>query len=154
GPIAFDASREVTVALLDNAGAMETWELVVRPPMPGSIVSFGSGCEGRGGVLQLQDTTGQNPIIGGPLSVQLVNLPPNQFAAAFLLFGASNTLWTTIPLPLDLGLIGMPGCALQVSLDFVVPIAITGNIAPWAVQIPANEGLVNGTFYLQGLVFD
>src|SRR5262249_29146359 len=63
GPIAYDAARNVTVALLQNAGAMETWELVVRPPMPGSIVSFGAGCAGRGGVLTLNDTTGQNPII-------------------------------------------------------------------------------------------
>jgi hypothetical protein len=154
GPIAYDAARNVTVALLQVGGAMQTWELVVRPPMPGGITSFGEGCAGRGGVLQLDDETEQNPIIGGPLSVEISNLPPNQFAAAFLLFGVSNTEWGGIPLPVDLGIIGMPGCGLQVSIDFVVPVAITGNVAPWTVQIPANEDLVNGTFYLQGLVFD
>jgi hypothetical protein len=152
--VAYDAARDVTVVLAPNGVAMETWELAVGPKVPGTVQPFGVACAGRWGAPQLTDTTGQAPVVGGPLSCAISTLPPNPLAQCFLWFGVSNSTWQGTPLPLDLGVIGMPGCGLQVSPDFAIPLAIAGDTATWAAQIPSEAALVGGAFHVQGIVLD
>jgi len=69
--------------------------------------------------------------------------------------GLSASRWGAIPLPLDLGPLGAPGCSLYISLDWMwAPIETdpTGAIA--ALDIPNDALLVGQTLFIQGFVFD
>jgi hypothetical protein len=72
-----------------------------------------------------------------------------------LFLGLSNTSWNAIPLPLDLGPFGAPGCFLRVSGNLVGVIATsstgTGSLA---FAIPSDGSLLGGTFWNQFLVND
>jgi hypothetical protein len=114
-----------------------------------SYVTFGGGCAGSLPPSRLvpRDT----PRIGATLEVRLANLPAN---AAFLIAGTSTTTSTLGPLPLDLGALGMPGCSLRVSNDFVRFLVGSGGSASHALAIPNSLALVGARFYQQALVLD
>jgi len=114
-----------------------------------SYVIFGAGCAGSmpSTTLVPLDT----PRIGAALQVHLDHLPVN---AAFLIAGFSNSNSAFGPLPLDLGPIGMPGCAARVSIDFVALVLGSGGFADHRLPIPNVPGLVGVHFYQQALVLD
>jgi hypothetical protein len=70
------------------------------------------------------------------------------------MIGVSNTTWGTLPLPFELSSIGMPGCSILTSADFIVPLPITAGQATWDLQLPDDDGLLGATFYQQALVLD
>ena len=80
-------------------------------------------------------------------------VPPN--VGALALFGLSNAMNGTTPLPWNLASYGMPSCSLLVSLDLVVQTS-TVQIRPgegaasFTATIPA--GLTGVTFYAQWAV--
>jgi hypothetical protein len=57
-------------------------------------------------------------------------------------------------LPIDLRLIGLPGCAQYVSLDATVPLASQGSTASWNIPIPNDPSLATLEFFLQTVVLD
>ncbi len=117
---------------------------------PGSFTTFGGGCAGSRGVPFLSVPWGTVPIAGRPLSVQINNIPLTGFAWMFL--GLSNTTYGALPLPLNLGLIGMTNCILYVSGDSVFPVTNVIGTGLWTLTLPSfTTGI---TFYNQGIVFD
>ena len=70
--------------------------------------------------------------------------------ARTLYLGYSNASWMGVPLPLDLALLGVPGCFVNVSLDTAL---VTGAPAPVPVPIPRDPVLVGATTYYQDLLF-
>jgi hypothetical protein len=152
GPIAYDAERNVAVALAFNGTELETWEYAATTSFPASVTPFGAGCAGSGGVPSM-DAAGP-PVLNQLYSVSVTNLPPSPIAAVFGLIGVSNTTWAGLPLPFELVAIGMPGCSFLVSVDFVVPLPISAGSATWNLQIPDEPMLLGGTFYQQALVSD
>jgi len=77
----------------------------------------------------------------------------------FALLGFSNTDWSGIPLPLNLGFLGMPACDLLVAPHISVGLTTTafgpGNgraILP--VPIPGTPSLVGLPFFAQWYVVD
>ncbi|HKB16121.1 MAG TPA: hypothetical protein VKF62_08645, partial [Planctomycetota bacterium] len=90
--------------------------------------------------------------------VHLSRTLPGTFA--LLLLGASNaSLPGGLPLPLNLAPLGMPACALLVSLEVMLP-ALTsgpgpgGGRASFSFPIPPDPLLVGGLAYLQWYVVD
>jgi hypothetical protein len=69
-----------------------------------------------------------------------------------LLIGFSATRASSIPLPLDLGPFGMPGCKLRTSPDTLFGPLVTGIQLP--LPIPNLPGLVGFTLFSQGAVLD
>jgi hypothetical protein len=65
--------------------------------------------------------------------------------------GLDDRSWGGIPLPLDLGPLGAPGCSLYTdrALGLVVP--NTGGGSAFALTIPAAPRLVGATTHWQGL---
>jgi hypothetical protein len=97
------------------------------------------------------------PRTGQAWSVTFANMPSTQeFLMAVL--GLSNTTWGSVPLPVDLGIIGLPGAQLLVSPDVVnaLPTSASGptNVATNTVSIPNNTALLNATVFVQGLLLD
>ncbi|MEM7203980.1 MAG: kelch repeat-containing protein [Planctomycetota bacterium] len=114
----------------------------------GTYTSFGTGCPGGSGVPQLQ--AGYLPTAGGPFEVRL--LKPFGAPGA-VIFGLSDSSWGAATLPLELSLIGSPGCHLWVSPDVVVPVSSAFGIGSVIVPnlVPALAG---GVFFNQGVVLD
>jgi hypothetical protein len=119
---------------------------------PSSFLVYGSGCVGTAGVPQLSAPAGQLPILGRPFTVQVAGLPLGQPAA--LQVGASRTHWDTLPLPLDLSPIGMPGCFLLASPQVAFVLLPSGGVARHVLLLPQDPVLIGGTFFLQAFARD
>jgi hypothetical protein len=111
---------------------------------------FGPGCAGTAGVPT--NSMSQLPQLGTTPNIVFGNLPAPQLAIAVL--GVSNTSYASIPLPVDLGILGAPGCPARVSLDVTLALAGAGGQASTPFPIPNNAIFVGFTFYTQALVFD
>ncbi|HKB16950.1 MAG TPA: VCBS repeat-containing protein [Planctomycetota bacterium] len=123
---------------------------------PTGVSSFGVGCAGAAGTVPRIGAT-RAPKVGTVFKINLSRTGPAQ--GALLMLGFSNAAWWGIPLPLDLGFAGLPGCALGVSPDFVVGLTTEPcgpgkgrAVAPLA--LPAAPSLVGTPFYAQWYVAD
>lgn len=110
---------------------------------------FGAGCPGTSGVTNLDATS--LPILGQTLTVQANNLPQN---AGVMLLGFSRTTSVFGPLPLNLAIVGAPGCFGRVSTEGQFLLIGAGNQATFNVPIPNIAALMCLPFYNQMLVFD
>ena len=72
--------------------------------------------------------------------------------AAFGFIGASRTTWGALSLPLELSLLGAPGCSLYTGVGLVVPLTVTAGVASWSIPIPLNASLVGQSFFTQGIL--
>ncbi|MFQ5507097.1 MAG: hypothetical protein ACE5F1_20185 [Planctomycetota bacterium] len=68
--------------------------------------------------------------------------------------GCTIRSWGTIPLPLELSALGLSGCKLFISPDFLYQLMIMGGRATWVLPIPNDVLLVGLSFFQQGLVLD
>ena len=110
---------------------------------------FGLGCVGSIGVPGNVVIT--PPALGMPMRADFTNL-----AYDVLLFwlGASRSTSAFGPLPLDLALIGAPGCPLRVSFDSPLLLTGTGGVATFQFTLPNTPSLLAQQFFTQGLSFD
>jgi hypothetical protein len=110
---------------------------------------FGQGCPGALGHVGIANTT--LPRLGTTLQTTLTNL---QNDLAVLVVGLSNTAWGAAPLPLDLGIVGAPGCPLRVSVDGSATVAGTAGTATWSFAIPNLPALNGFKVYSQAASLD
>ena len=93
------------------------------------------------------------PQIGNTFRVSLGQARPS--TAALLLLGASRSAWGALPLPLDLGVVGAPGCHLLASGEFISVIATNAQgRGSFTYSLPMNLGLIGVQFFNQFLVLD
>jgi hypothetical protein len=59
-----------------------------------------------------------------------------------------------IPLPIDLGFLGMPGCPLLVDPEINAPLIGIGNSASWNWPLPPQASLFGIHVYLQAFSLD
>ncbi|MBK9385728.1 MAG: S8 family serine peptidase [Planctomycetes bacterium] len=130
----------VTVEVEDLAGniasATDTIQYVILP------TTFGNACAGAAGTPDI--TVSGIPTLGGTMTLAST---PTTAATSSLYFGFSNQSWLGLPLPFDLGLVGLSaGCELHVSPD----IALTsGPNAPVVLPIPNDGLLANAEIFFQ-----
>lgn len=129
----------------------ETWEFGL-PPADASFSPFGAGCPGTNGVPLLASSAG--PWLGERFTTTITNLPSNPLSVPFGLLGFSDKMWGGVGLPLDLGLIGMDGCDLLVSIASSTVLQNVGGTATWSLPIPRLCSLISGAFFQQVLVLD
>ncbi len=110
---------------------------------------FGPGCAGTLGVSH--QTYSSRPVIGSTLSVDVDAL---LLGIGVMVIGTSNTISGFGPLPVDLGLLGAPGCPLRVSLDATETVLGAGNTATWNFPIPNDLALAGVLIFNQLAVFD
>lgn len=90
----------------------------------------------------------------GNLEFYLYGAKPNALAGAYL--GTNTTTWAGVPLPLDLGTVGLPGCSVYTDLAVLVS-GVTTNLAGLAasfVSVPGDPALVSSTLYGQWVIND
>lgn len=130
-------------------GILETSSLTLA-----SYATFGSGCSGPSGTIPALDgVTGQLPRLGTTTRIRVTNLPLALTIPVFF-FGRSNTVQSgspSYPLPLDLGVLGWPGCGQLVSADVqYFEITATGQ-AEVSIDVPYDPQLVGQEFFGQVL---
>jgi hypothetical protein len=110
---------------------------------------IGAGCPGSLGVPG--NTATAQPRIGTTANIALSGLAQN---VAFLALGFSRTLSSIGPLPLDLGVLGAPGCAARVSIDANFPVLGAGNVGNFPMALPNTTSLLCVQFFTQGFSLD
>jgi hypothetical protein len=93
-------------------------------------------------------TSNSVPWLGDTLPLTIGELAPTS-TPLLGVFGFDATSWAGLPLPLDLGVIGMTDCELQVRVD--VPVGL--GSAVWNLAIPNDPQLVGIPAWCQTLVF-
>lgn len=119
---------------------------------PSIYRTIGAGCRGSVDVPVLAAESGRAPRGGYDYRMVAQYLP--QPEAAILAVGASTTAWGSppVPLPLDLGRFGMPGCRLFTSIEVTLPLLRSGpGTASTSFPVPAIHGF---GFFMQALVLD
>lgn len=111
---------------------------------------FGSGCPGSNGVLTYFGAG--LPALGGSIAFGIQNGPQNTVGIA--LVGASNTLWSGLPLPFPLDAFGAPTCALRVSPDVFLPTFVNGAGRTISIPIPVAPELLDQAVHSQFLCPD
>jgi hypothetical protein len=111
---------------------------------------FGAGCTGTAG----RPTNGISavPQLGTTPVITFGNLPAPYIAVGVL--GLSNTAAGAIPLPVDLAILGAPGCNARVSLDVTIGLAGAAGSASLQFPIANNPVFLGFAFYTQALVLD
>jgi len=144
----FDSARNVCVLYVSGV----TFEYSVTTPVVASYSPFGSGCSGPSGIPTLSATPGSTPRLGTTLHLQLTNIPASVFTIPFGTFGFSNAAWASYSLPLDLVVLGMPGCTAWMSPDISETLVNAGGTVNWDIAIPNQLYLLNVHFYTQCVV--
>lgn len=121
---------------------------------PQGVRTFGIACPTSSGTLPRIAASG-TPLIGSTVTVNLSQVD----AGLSVLFhlGVSNTTWLGVPLPLRLGIIGMPGCDLSVSVNIALALTTTAvgpvmGVATVPLPIPNNPTLLGLSLYSQWFV--
>ena len=110
---------------------------------------IGAGCAGTLGIPG--NIANTPPVLGGTCTMVVNRLP---FDIGVMALGVSNTISGIGPLPVDLALLGMPGCPLRVSFEATATLLGAGNTAALAFPIPATATLVGAQIYSQALSLD
>ena len=118
---------------------------------PASWQVVGHGCAGSNGVPALQPVGGQRPFAGEDFALALTGLPSGPVTG---LLGFSRSNWGGLPLPLDLIVIGMPGCILYSDIVITLGIPSAGGVGTWTLPIPADASLLGDRFLQQLLCVD
>jgi hypothetical protein len=118
------------------------------------------GCLGTNGIPLLYERFSayggeffEAPALGSTFSVDLAGMPAN--GAGVMVVGLSDALYLGVPLPIDLGIVGAPGCLAEVSIDAQLPLSgdAQGD-AVFAIEIPYIGALNGAAFYCQAAVLD
>jgi hypothetical protein len=121
------------------------------PFVEGAITRFGTGCKSVNTGYAPICTSNGRPMIGGNYDLLLALADPQR--PAVLVFGTSNTMYGPLPLPLDLAVLGAPGCSLYASWDVTWP-HMTGQFGTVTrnILVPNATSLIFQRFYHQGFV--
>ncbi len=149
----FDATTGVVLQTVALGNMWNIYTTAWQEASPtATFVPFGAGCSGALGVPQLAAAAGSRPALGTNFVAEASNLP---FGIALLNLGLSSTQTSgSVPLPLDLGFLGMPGCALLVDPMISYALVGPGTVATWNWFLPSSPTLFGAVFYAQAFAFD
>ncbi|TAJ18247.1 MAG: hypothetical protein EPO68_08195 [Planctomycetota bacterium] len=135
-------TRTVTMEVRDQAGNVgsDTDTTIYYHP----VVYYGSECSGSAG---LPKNTVANPVQIGKQVTFTVSSTTAPLKMLYL--GLSKTLWQGLPLPLDLGFVGSPGCMLNVSPDFLM---YSGAQSSFSFGVPNDQAIVGLHMYSQWML--
>lgn len=135
-------TRTITLEVRDHAGNVTADTDTTYYYQP--VTYFGSECSGS---LGLPKNSVANPVkIGAPVTFQVTSTAA---PLKMLYMGVSKTLWQGLPLPLDLALVGSPGCMLNVSPDFLM---YSGAQSSFSFGVPNDQTIVGLHVYSQWML--
>jgi hypothetical protein len=129
-------------------------ELIV--PVLSRLREYGAACVGSAGPLELRPVANAQAALGTTLQMQMTGLAL-PFSAGVGFVGLSDQQVSGVPLPVDLGLVGIPGCNAYNSADVQFPLGLpsgTPLVTPWGLAIPNYGDLLGIEVYLQALALE
>jgi hypothetical protein len=148
-PMVYDSHRDRIVYFALG----QTWEYVAPPSTPGAFREFGHGCAGTAGVPTL-GVVGSEPYVGYTFQASIQSIRQSPLVLPFGVLGFSDASWNGVALPVDLGLIGLPGCSAYTDAVRAYQLSNRNGQADWSIPLPNLQALVGATFYVQGFVLD
>lgn len=148
--LGFDPRTGEAIAIDPELGV--TWDLAaVR--RPASVRRFGNACSGLGAVLSATVESSSSVYIGE--AIELLITADRSSNESFVMLGTSARSWVGGALPMSLGSIGMPGCALLIGPELFVPLGPTptGTSRRLQLTIPPAPSLGGITLFAQGAAF-
>jgi hypothetical protein len=106
-------SAETITNVAEQVGSITLWRM-----MPAASIWLGEGCADAAG----QPRIGLSPEGGARGRISVSGVEPG--APCALLMGLSSSRFGALTLPFDLASVGLPGCMLRTSVDFVIPVAV------------------------------
>lgn len=150
--MAYDPSTGVTV-LFAGTNRNDTW--TYRPTNAAGFRLLGAGCAGSFGVAAIAADPGVLPWLGDSFSARITGLGPSPTRNAPVLFlGDSKTFWGTVGLPMNLAIVGMPGCLLYTNPVVSMPLVNAGGTAAWSLRIPNLSVYAGGSVFVQAAALD
>lgn len=128
----------------------DLWQIDL--PVYARADSFGAACAGPLGPVEMSVVGDSKPIMGTNFDLRMYPVPG--FSPCLGFIGASNQFASGVPLPIDLGFVGAPGCFAHVSAEIRLIIGLPSNATltmDWSVGIPQDPVLLGLHFYFQGL---
>lgn len=113
--------------------------------------TIGMGCPGSNGVPALAPAAA--PGIARTYVARLTNLLPTVPFAVFAT-GFSATSWNGVPLPLAMDALGLTGCTLWISPDFLSASPALSGASSYSLTLPNDPLLVGQRLWQQGLSFE
>lgn len=141
------APRAGEVILMING---EQWQY--GPTEPASFEGRGAGCAGSGGVPSIRPVDGDLPWISQLFRLRVA--PSGSEVAGAIALGLDDMTWAGLTLPLDLGVVGAPGCALQSAVEVSLPTVASGGGLLATMVLPADPAIVGRMLFAQGLLLD
>lgn len=118
----------------------------------GTLGAFGTGCGSASGTPQI--ALSGLPDLGATVNTTVTQTDPAQNLFGVLMVGVSDTTWNGAPLPIDLGLVGIPGCLLRVAADLQFSMSTNFGSATLPLAIPNQTPFLGASFYLQHFALD
>lgn len=139
--------RLVLVGGYTNTEVADPWIGKIEP----NVHAYGAGCGSPALTVSVDPTT--SPAVGSDLRLRVSNVPTGA-SMTLMSFGYDRTRYGSMPLPVPLDGLGMPGCWLLHNFGFEVgePCVSTGvNSAEYYVPslFPAQNELVGAHLYCQ-----
>ncbi len=131
---------------LGGVGRITVHSLTVQ----GQAIPYGTGCAGS---LAVTPTfiASQAPRLGSSFDLKVTLAPAN--ALCLFTQGLSRTQAGILPLPVDLGGLGAPGCTLLTSLEALDAIPANGSgAAVLVITVPTTPSLAGFRWFSQGAV--
>ncbi len=120
---------------------------------PATFQAQPGGCAGTAGLPVLSARPGERPLLGSTFALDTAPVPTG--ARVFGLLGASATMTSGgVALPVDLTVLGAPGCTLDVDPVQTFSVTARGNVATFFLPIPSDPTLLGGRLHAQSLVVD
>lgn len=137
-----------------SARLQDAW--VLECGVRAQVTSYGAGCAGSVGVPRLAAQAASQPLLGQRLVLEVGNLPDTPQTLVAGLFDTQRASAGGAPLPLDLGPVGLSGCALWTGAQSVELLARdpVHDCAVWPVDIPARPVLLGVSLFFQALVLE
>jgi hypothetical protein len=154
GPYTSAASESGPEILGFDGGAQQT---VSGSREVSTVTPFGTGCPGPNGIPTLAVSPAswvQAPIADGNYFVlEWSGISPSPLAWPYFILGFDRVVWSGTLLPYDLGAIGMPGCMLNESIDWL---SWYTNFSPTSlgIPIPGYPNLIGLHFFVQVAGFE
>lgn len=128
-------------------------------PSPAGAILFGTGCPGSGGAVPVLFTTGGPPTSDGNADFAVLASEALGGASCTLITGLSADAWMGSPLPLNLGILGLPSCSLWITPFVCLHDTANGSgpgtgVSRIELPIPPDPSLSGVSFYFQWLVSD
>jgi hypothetical protein len=98
--------------------------------------------------LQLHLHVQQLAVTGSSLELELAGITSPTLVSALILGWSDPNADVTGMLT---GQVGLSGCVLHASLDFLLPLVAAGGSAPASIAIPASPSLAGAAMFVQGL---